>query len=1566
MLGMKRSHRWLGCLVLLPALTFAALAQVPAQPFPPPPQVPPRGDPVPPDVDMSGNVFWPVLVLPTEDGLTKRLEAARDYIRVKDYPLGLRQVQWVLDAPEDVLIKPKGEVGRPDPSSWQSVRRQAEGILEELTPQGRDTYRTLYEPQARTMLDKARQATDPQMLAEIVRRYRHTPSGETALNLLAGYHLDRGQSHQAARRYAELFRLHPADKQTIGTLVRATAAFRGAGDAASADKAWQALQARASSGKIKLGGRDVTLAELDRGLGKLPGATVRFDARVFRGDEKRNGVFSARPPLLEPFVTVDTCSEQLGRDLLSKARSNSPRALPGRHMVAAGNKVLFRSASGIVALDGVTGQQVWTAPMELTLEGLLRDPARKQQILRWNTYYKDALQGLLYENTLTGTLSTDGQNVYAVDDTALPVPPFMLFEMASGRRHLFSTLKDWLACNKLCAFDLATGKPAWQIGGPKGKTAAEFADVLFLGPPLPLEGLLWVLVEKQQKMLLYALDPATGALRWSQNLGAVSDKIQMNLVRRCSAVHLAAADGLLIVPTHHGAVIAVDPLGRNLVWARTYADKPAINWDNITPELPQVRDQWAGSFKGGAPMIAGGRIVLTGPDTQAVRCLNLDDGRLLWTADTSDEDQYVAAIHKETVLVVGRNACRALSLKDGKDLWKQPVATGLPSGQGVLSEGTYWLPVLEGGLWGIDLEKGQVPVRLGTSGSPVLGNLLVHEGAFWSQDALKVSAFPDVGKRLLALDDVLTLNPENHTARLDRAQMRLGQGETQGALKDVRLALASPDLGAERTPRAKELLFNALTQLLLRDPAAAEPFLPEYLDLTNVPIPLEIAPEARARLERDRARRRIQAGGLVARSYAAAGRHRAATELLLRLVRNSGNELIPTPDEPLVEARADVLAEGYLREILREAAPAGQEDVRAALAGAAKEPTGAGGLEGLLRLARMADLLPGPDRMALLERLLSVNVAPGRVLLLLDALEGRLKVREDVAGVLLLRAEALTRAGLIVDAADCYRRLGSEFADLAVRGRSTGAQLLAAAREDKRLLLSFEGPAEWSASRYTVKEERVSSTEPAQPLVRMTDDHELGFSNPASPADYPLRYTRPASSMARSLRIAFDIKDRKIQVQDAAGTVLWSVPALSTSMDRMVQGFPPGGFVVLGPIAVVHVNCMVYGLDLLERRVRWSVRVLEAEKNPQLLQGLTFSMEGRLEVLSPDGQFLLRVGLGGPAAPDRVLLQLRGSVAALDPATGAFLWQRGDMPPVLLAGDEEAVLLMEGSPNDPSVRQVRALRPADGRVVRLAPGTRDLLQPQQRLRLLGRDVLVQEPSKEGERRLRRVDPVTGEERWRLSLPDNAGLLDSPLRNTMGVVRPLGGGAVAIRLLDLNAGKEGDTVLSLGKDQLDLNEKHFLLADARNWYIVGRVPFGGVGLLSDPNYHVPMTVPVLPANGVLHAFDRATGRHQWRARLPGQMLITDPFEEIPFVLAVSQVVRQGGNGPGGPGKMAILVRVLDKKTGKLLFDRDEEMPENATNPQRIPYFMPFHALNVDPLGNWLELAGPAVRLRVTGQ
>src|SRR5438445_2519997 len=91
-----------------------------------------------------------------------------------------------------------------------------------------------------------------------------------------------------------------------------------------------------------------------------------------------------------------------------------------------------------------------------------------------------------------------------------------------------------------------------------------------------------------------------------------------------------------------------------------------------------------------APVVHAGNVIYTPPDSDLICCLNLRDGKELWQTKRTD-DLYLACVHQERVVLVGRNACRALNLANGAELWQ--TATGLPSGVGALSGGTYYLPL---------------------------------------------------------------------------------------------------------------------------------------------------------------------------------------------------------------------------------------------------------------------------------------------------------------------------------------------------------------------------------------------------------------------------------------------------------------------------------------------------------------------------------------------------------------------------------------------------------------------------------------------------------------------------------------------------------------------------------------------------------------------------------------------------------------------------------------------------------------------------------------------------------
>src|SRR5262249_38322933 len=152
--------------------------------------------------------------------------------------------------------------------------------------------------------------------------------------------------------------------------------------------------------------------------------------------------------------------------------------------------------------------------------------------------------------------------------------PQQMFEHVSEmRKHYFSTLKDALYHNTLRALDVRTGAVVWQAGGRDRAVPSDLRDAYFLGPPLPLGGCLYALVEKAEDINLVCLGAEKGELLWSQTLATARDKILVDVNRRMQAAHLAYADGVLVCPTNTGAVLGFDPLSRRLLWAHTYRDK---------------------------------------------------------------------------------------------------------------------------------------------------------------------------------------------------------------------------------------------------------------------------------------------------------------------------------------------------------------------------------------------------------------------------------------------------------------------------------------------------------------------------------------------------------------------------------------------------------------------------------------------------------------------------------------------------------------------------------------------------------------------------------------------------------------------------------------------------------------------------------------------------------------------------------------------------------------------------------------------------------------------------------
>src|SRR5262249_13995521 len=312
------------------------------------------------------------------------------------------------------------------------------------------------------------------------------------------------------------------------TLFKARLAFSRCRDAtakSNAELVTRQLEARAPDG-LKLGPRTLTLTELNEVVARysdpmLSRATIYDWFHGLGGIPNRNGQGVGGPPFLEKAwdqsMFTEDSKDQVQkwiRDATAILADRKNAILPSLHPIAAtaevptkGSKQLmvYRSHWGIHAVDIKSGKLEWDADCKWSLEQMYKEPRIVQAIDNWRQQYQQiAKPYVVLENSIIGSLTTDGQRVYTVDD--LPVPPYVagMYNQFGGAVPQFpwgQEVNDALHFSVLQAFDLGSGKMLWTVGGrgdkrqpndPKG----DLHDSYFLGPPLAIGGKLYTLTDK--------------------------------------------------------------------------------------------------------------------------------------------------------------------------------------------------------------------------------------------------------------------------------------------------------------------------------------------------------------------------------------------------------------------------------------------------------------------------------------------------------------------------------------------------------------------------------------------------------------------------------------------------------------------------------------------------------------------------------------------------------------------------------------------------------------------------------------------------------------------------------------------------------------------------------------------------------------------------------------------------------------------------------------------------------------------------------------------------------------
>lgn len=711
-----------------------------------------------------------------------------------------------------------------DNQSNRSLMREAESALGRLPAQALEIYESRFGAKARQVVEQATAQRDRRALREASRRYFHTSAGYDATFLLGALELQEGHPVAALAALRRLASQSQARERFGKPLMLrlAQAEFLAGQPTAAAEHALAATRDGLPAG-IQLADTSLPDANnvmdwMEKNFGQLsyhrPSPT---DATwVHGGGAARYGVAGGDVPLSRiRWDVLTTNSQQQQRSLLSFAADtlNGTPPPPSWQPIVVGNQLLMRTTERMVAVDFETGKLIWEYPWATTA-----DAANETLVEVDRLGNAEAARELLVQRVWNdlpyGRISSDGKRVYMLNDLA---EVEVNSAAGMGLIAIQSVRPSSGGTNTLVALDLASeGKLVWTRGRNGNEPRAEgLGDAFFLGPPLPVEGLLYQLAEIAGDTYLLCMQPETGKELWRQQLlGNEGGSVLVDPMRRISGAVPAYSDGILVCPTGAGAVVAMDLASRNLLWG-TYlptADINAAMRGNArfrpNPDQTAFMNRWLD----GTPIVLDGCVLITPVESDRLFGFDLLTGEPLWAPLPRKDFRYLAGARDGQFLLVANDRVEAFDLRTGQPRWNVPCQlenTESAAGTGAFGDHVYLLPTTANAVVEIDLDKGVIARRRNLQFSP--GNLLVFNGNLISQDATKLSvAYLEAPLRSL-VENRVQGEQLDQWSMIRQGELLLQDGEYQKAV-DWLMRARSASTGEDEETRV--LLVDSMLELI--------------------------------------------------------------------------------------------------------------------------------------------------------------------------------------------------------------------------------------------------------------------------------------------------------------------------------------------------------------------------------------------------------------------------------------------------------------------------------------------------------------------------------------------------------------------------------------------------------------------------------------------------------------------------------------------------------------------------------------------------------------------------------
>jgi outer membrane protein assembly factor BamB len=265
-----------------------------------------------------------------------------------------------------------------------------------------------------------------------------------------------------------------------------------------------------------------------------------------------------------------------------------------------------------------------------------------------------------------------------------------------------------------------------------------------------------------------------------------------------------------------------------------------------------------------------------------------------------------------------------------------------------------------------------------------------------------------------------------------------------------------------------------------------------------------------------------------------------------------------------------------------------------------------------------------------------------------------------------------------------------------------------------------------------------------------------------------------------------------------------------------------------------------------------------------------------------------------------IVYQVGERITAADPLTGEPRWIRENARPnSRIFGDEKNLAVVA-----PDATSAFIARAADGEILNVV----NLPEADRQVAYLGMHLIAWTTGK-NQQYMESRHLASGKTHWKIACPEGTAFRKVGTEE-LALFQP-GGKFLVVSLAD------GKAIVNANLDFGKVRHTHEVLRLANCYLLLSAQDNPAAGLGRNPFLSEASGTPV---NGPVHAFDRALGKLLWKTRIENQSLEKLPPENSPVIVFNKR--RLPGQGVGGFGDNSFRVRVLDLRTGDIIYQNNQ--------------------------------------------